>query len=198
MANALLIIGLGLLSCYIVCAVDDRSNTRAENYYYSSSVPEATVKFTMACRGAGGSIEYMELPEKGVYNEILQAAVCSVGDPKDRAVIFTMSGTHGIEGYAGSMAQISMLRGPPTMFPKGVRMVHLHMVNPYGASHILKENEQNADQLKNYAGYYALGYDNPIVQEMMDGIDLKNLGDETARNRAIAFYGNLTAVYGVE
>ena len=198
MSNALLIVGLVLLTGYIVSALDDRSNTRAENYYYSNSVPEATVKFTTACRGAGGSIEYMDLPEKGAQNEMLQAAVCSIGDPKDRAVIFTISGTHGIEGYAGSMAQISMLRGPPTMFPKGVRMVHLHMLNPYGASHILKENEQNADQLKNYAGYYALGYDNPIVQEMMDGIKLEKLGDEAARNQAIAFFSNLTDKYGAD
>ena len=198
MSTTLLIAGLLLLNCYTAFGQVDPNNAKAENYFYSNTVPEATAKFTTACRGAGGSIEYMVLPEKGAQNETLQAAVCSIGDPQNRAVIFTISGTHGIEGYAGSMAQISMLRGPPTMFLKSVRMVHLHMVNPYGASHILKENEQNADQYKNYGGFYALGYDNPIVQKMMDGIDLKNLANETVRNQAIAFFGNLTGEYGAD
>ncbi|CAF5081444.1 unnamed protein product, partial [Rotaria sp. Silwood1] len=110
-----------------------------------------------------------------MYGEQLQATVCAVGDVRKRAVIYTISGTHGVEGYAGSMAQISMLRGNSSMFPRGVRMVHLHLINPYGASYILKENEQNADQIKNVAMYYTLNYDNPILQRLMDQIDLPNL-----------------------
>ena len=63
----------------------------------------------------------------------------ALGNASARSIVYTISGTHGIEGYAGSMAQISMLRGPTSMFPQDVRMVHVHLINPYGVSHILEK-----------------------------------------------------------
>lgn len=174
----------------------DASDPSSDNYYYSNNVTEATTKFVAACNYANGSVEYLNHTERGANGEMLQATVCSVGDPTKRAVVYTISGTHGVEGYAGSMAQISMLRGNSSMYPPGVRMVHLHMVNPYGASHILKENEQNADQLKNQAMYYALNYDYPILQTLMDEINLSSLGNQSARDHAYAVFGQLIAQYG--
>jgi hypothetical protein len=122
--------------------------------------------------------------------------VCARGNPQARSIVYTISGTHGVEGYAGSMAQISMLRMSPSVLPDSVRVIHLHMINPYGASHILKENEQNADQLKNYAGYYSLGYDNPIAQQLIDAIDLPNLWNSTVQQSAFAAFGEIIAQYG--
>jgi hypothetical protein len=190
------IIGLLILKVFVVLSAPDLR--AAGHYYYSDTFTEADGQFTMACRHAGGSIEYFDHPQRGVRNESLRAAVCAVGKADARSVVFTVSGTHGVEGYAGSMAQISMLRGPPTMYPEGVRMVHLHMINPYGASFILKENEQNADQLKNYAGYYALNYTNTIVDELLNGIDLPNAGNATIRDQAIAHYTRILTEYGQE
>ena len=124
--------------------------------------------------------------------------MCAVGKADARSIVFTISGTHGVEGYAGSMAQISMLRGPSAMYPEGVRLVHLHMINPYGASFILKENEQNADQLKNCAGYYTLNYTNTIVDGLLNGIDLPNARNATIRDEAIVHYIRILAQYGQE
>ena len=184
---------LFLLNCAGIAA-----DPAAENFYYSDTVTEATQKFANACNHSNGTIEYINHPELGANNESLKVAVCSVGNASSDAVVLTISGTHGIEGYAGSMAQISMLRGPSSMFPPSLRMVHIHMINPYGASHVLKENEQNADQLKNEAGYYALDYDNPIVHELMDGIDWPNLATEQAQQNAITLYTQLIVKYGLE
>ena len=141
-------------------------------------------------------MEEINHPSLGAQRERLQVVVCALGNASARSIVYTISGTHGIEGYAGSMAQISMLRGPPSMFPQGVRMVHVHLINPYGASHILKENEDNADQLKNEAGYYSLNYDNPIVQELMDGIDWPNLANATVRQNAYGVFAQLIGRYG--
>ncbi|CAF2657114.1 unnamed protein product [Rotaria sp. Silwood2] len=91
-----------------------------------------------------------------------------------------------------------MLRGNSSMFPPGVRMVHLHLINPYGASYILKENEQNADQLKNEPMYYTLDYDNPILQRLIDQIDIPNLGNVSVRQKAFAVFAQLIADYGEE
>lgn len=180
---------------FVSCAVS-LADPAAENFYYSNTVTEATEKFVTACNYVQGSTETITHPLKGLNNETLPVTVCTVGNPTSRSVIFTISGTHGIEGYAGSMAQISMLRGPSSMFPAGFRFVHLHMINPYGASYILKENEQNADQYKNFAEFYSLGYQNKIVEEMTDGIDLRNLNNETEMQKAFQFFGQLIQKYG--
>ena len=55
------------------------------------------------------------------------------------------------------------------------------MINPYGASFVLKENEDNADQYKNFAGLYAAGIDNPVLVEFIDAYNLPALGDPAAQ-----------------
>lgn len=172
------------------------SSPASENFYYSNNITDATLKFTSACNYANGTVEVINHPSLGAQSERLQVVVCALGNASARSIVYTISGTHGIEGYAGSMAQISMLLGPPSMFPQGVRMVHVHLINPYGVSYILKENEDNADQLKNEAGYYSLNYDSPIVQELMDGIDWPNLGNATVRQNAFGVFAQLVGRYG--
>ncbi|CAF0816202.1 unnamed protein product [Adineta steineri] len=180
----------------ICCLIHITYTSESDNFYYSNTVPEATNKFVVACLNAKGSLEYFDHPSKGVNGEQLQATVCALGNPQARSIIYTISGTHGIEGFAGSMAQISMLRMPPSAFGDNVRVIHLHMINPYGASFISKENEQNADQLKNGAQYYSLNYDNPILQRLIDGIDLPNLSNSTVQQQAFALFAQLYNEYG--
>ena len=59
-----------------------------------------------------------------------------------------------------------------------------------------KENEQNADQLKNQAKYYSLNYDNPILQRLIDGIDLPNLSNPVVQQQAFTLFGQLIDEYG--
>ncbi|CAF3200626.1 unnamed protein product [Rotaria sp. Silwood2] len=91
-----------------------------------------------------------------------------------------------------------MLRGNSSMLPPGIRIVHLHLINPYGASYILKEDEQNADQLKNEPMYYTLDYDNPILQRLIDQIDIPNLGNVSVRQNAFLVFTRLVADYDEE
>ena len=190
--------GLRLVTLLVVFVSSAIVDPTTDQYFYSTNVPQATGKFTAACSNVNGVMETINHPMVGAQGEQLQAVVCTVGDPSARSIVFTISGTHGVEGYPGSMAQISMLRGPPSMFPRGVRMVHLHMVNPYGASFTLKENEDNADQLKNAAGYYALNYSNPIVEGFMDNINLSSMGSSAAQANAQQVFGKLINDYGLD
>jgi Protein of unknown function (DUF2817) len=68
-------------------------------------VTEATYKFKAACNDAAGSFEEINHLDKGVHGEQIQATVCMVGKSQARSTVLTISGTHGVEGYAGSMAQ---------------------------------------------------------------------------------------------
>ncbi|CAF3323234.1 unnamed protein product [Rotaria socialis] len=173
-------------------------DTVPSDFFFSSNVPEATSKFVNACNIANGSFEYFNHTMVGPQNEELQATVCVVGKSDARGVVFTISGTHGIEGYAGSMAQISLLHMSDMVLWKNIKIVNLHMINPYGAAYTTKENEDNADQLKNVAAYYNLNYDNAILQELIDGIDLPNLNNMTTLQNAFLTFQKLQTKYGAE
>lgn len=186
---------LGLCLCSWTDACRDPSE---DNFYYSNNVTEANDKFAKACRSARGTPEYFNHPEKGRYGEQLQAVVCVQGNVRSPSAIITISGTHGIEGYVGSMAQVSMFHMLTADLLAKIRVIQVHLINPYGASHILKENEQNADQYKNAAGYYTLSYDNPILEQLIDSIDLPHLWNETVQQAAFAAFGQLIGQHGEE
>src|SRR3546814_2611590 len=56
--------------------------------------------------------------------------------PRDaKAVLVTVSGTHGIEGYYGSGCQTGWLAdGHAAKLPAGTAMLMIHASNPYGFS----------------------------------------------------------------
>jgi len=140
--------------------------------YFSTTFTEADGKFVEACGHAGGKLQYFDHRLTGADGEKLRAVVCHHGPDDAENVLFTVSGTHGVEGFAGSAVQIGQLMNPDEFaLPAGWRVVHVHMVNPYGASWVLKENEDNADQLKNSGALYAQGIDNPILDELIDTIE---------------------------
>ncbi|CAM4980424.1 unnamed protein product [Rotaria socialis] len=167
---------ISALNIYSMLLINDAFHIpAAEHYFHSNNMTEATSKFVDACSHANVSIEYIDHPEKDAYGEQLQATVCTVSDSQKRAIVYTISGTHAVEGYAGSMTQISMRRGNSSMSPP-----------------------DNTDQLKNHAMYYTVHYNNPILQRLIDQIELFTLGNESARQNAYAVFGQLFAEYGGE
>lgn len=110
-----------------------------------------------------------------------------------------LSGTHGVEGYAGSFAQIAMLQNPDMFpLPAGWRAVHVHQINPFGASYGVKENEDNADQNKNVGRLWEKNLDNPILVEFIDALNIPALGDPAAQQAAATVPAALAMKYGPE
>lgn len=167
--------------------------------YYSESFTEADDKFVQACGHAGGRLEYFDHLMHGKDGEPLRAVICHQ-DPGDAGkVVVTLSGTHGVEGFAGSAMQVGVLMNPDTLaLPAGWRAVHVHMINPYGASWVLKENEDNADALKNYAALYDQEIDNPILVEFIDRLNMPAWGDPEAQMAAMGVLPALMAEHGPE
>jgi hypothetical protein len=65
-------------------------------------------------------------------------------------VIVHSSGTHGVEGYAGSAIQLAvlqLLQEQPLM--ERPTMVLVHAINPYGMKHYRRTNENNVDLNRN-------------------------------------------------
>ncbi len=68
-----------------------------------------------------------------------------LGNPVAADVLVITSGLHGVEGYAGSAAQLEMLGAPdptPTLY--------LHALNPWGMGNLRRVNENNVDLNRNF------------------------------------------------
>ncbi len=71
------------------------------------------------------------------------------GDATKRLIL--SSGTHGIEGYAGSAIQTALLtKGLFDKLPPTVGVTLIHAINPYGFAHDRRVNEDNVDLNRNF------------------------------------------------
>ena len=81
---------------------------------------------------------------------MLPAATKSEAPP----TLVHLSGTHGVEAYAGSAVQLALLErwaAEPSSAPsaRGVRVVLVHVLNPFGFYCSRRWNEQGADLNRN-------------------------------------------------
>ena len=65
-----------------------------------------------------------------------------------------MSGTHGIEGFCGSAAQIAFLRQRHSAkLPPDLRVLLIHGLNPYGFAALRRGTEENVDLNRNFVDF---------------------------------------------
>ncbi|MEE4301177.1 MAG: M14 family metallopeptidase [Pseudomonadales bacterium] len=114
--------------------------------------------FLAACRGAGASVRSIEHPLQGPDGEIFMD-VAALGPADATRAVFVVSGTHGVEGYAGSPLQTHWLANHAAEQPANVRSVWLHAHNPYGFAWTRRVNEDNVDLNRNY-----LDWDDPSAR----------------------------------
>ncbi|MFL6130538.1 MAG: M14 family metallopeptidase [Mycobacteriales bacterium] len=80
------------------------------------------------------------LPELGTDVAVL-------GPRHPECVLLVVSGTHGVEGHAGSAIQRRQL---PELATAGCGVVLVHALNPYGFEHDRRVNEDNVDVNRNF------------------------------------------------
>ncbi len=122
----------------------------------SASYSEARAKFLDACKAVGASVEHYAHPLPGPDGCELATDVASLGPRDSPAVLGICSGTHGVEGFAGSAIQTGLFNcqlGPS--LPPGVRLVIIHAINPYGFAHLRRVNEDNVDPNRNFIDHDA-------------------------------------------
>ena len=117
--------------------------------YFSSSYDEARSRFRSACERHGAQQEALALDLQGPSGEALTIDLAWFGPRDAKRVVVTSSGTHGIEGYMGSAAQLAVLDRDLTL-PDGVALLMIHAVNPYGFAFRRRVNEDNIDQNRNF------------------------------------------------
>jgi len=113
-------------------------------------MPEADAKFVSACSAFGIVPDIFPHPMPGPTGEALRTLACRIGEPDALDVLSIVSGTHGIEGYAGAGLQTGLLHGLlASPLPATLAIVFAHVINPWGCAWDRRENEDNVDVFRN-------------------------------------------------
>ncbi|MEM7492152.1 MAG: M14 family metallopeptidase [Pseudomonadota bacterium] len=122
---------------------------------FSASYVEARAKFIKACEDRSLAVDSRLNPNaKGASGEELYADIVQIGPTNSTKALFLLSGTHGVEGYCGSGAQIALLsHGDFDNLPDDVCVIMVHAMNPYGFSHDRRVTEDNVDLNRNFLDF---------------------------------------------
>ncbi len=121
-----------------------------------------------AAKDAGGEVASYTHPLRGPVGEELATDTARFGSPIGDAhtVVLVNSGVHGVEGHAGNgLQQLLIAGGRPAALPKGVALVLVHAVNPYGFAWSRRVDHANVDVNRNFLDYTALP-ENPRYAEV--------------------------------
>uniref|UniRef100_A0A7S2FR44 DUF2817 domain-containing protein n=1 Tax=Haptolina brevifila TaxID=156173 RepID=A0A7S2FR44_9EUKA len=118
--------------------------------YFSDGYAAARARFRAAVFSSNGTLHTLTLPtgdDLTIDVAVLASGASSIDNPP---TLIHMSGTHGVEAYAGSAVQLALLekyRDPSSR--RGVRVVLVHAVNPFGFQCGRRFNEDNVDINRN-------------------------------------------------
>lgn len=138
--------------------------------YFSATYAEAREKFRAEAKAAGATLTAYENPKaKGPGGETLTTDVACLGSADADKVYLTISGTHGVEGFCGSGAQIGHFRDRLfEAMPAGTRAVMIHAINPYGFAWLRRVTEDNVDLNRNFQDFSKPLPENKPYQEIHD------------------------------
>lgn len=93
--------------------------------------------------------------------------VVRVGPQQARRILLVISGTHGVEGFAGSAIQIAALRNLRTHpLPRDTALLLIHALNPYGFAWCRRVDAQNIDVNRNLMDHDTVAPDNPDYERL--------------------------------
>jgi hypothetical protein len=121
---------------------------------FSATYAEARDKFRAATLAVAARLETIRHPLRGPDGAFLACDVARLGPTDATRVLVTISGTHGVEGYCGSGAQIAALReGLFAGLPHDVAVVAIHAINPHGFAWTRRVTEDNVDLNRNFVDH---------------------------------------------
>ena len=163
----------------------DRVDTSvAERDLFPKRYAVARRRFLDASAAAGGRVESLAHPQPGPDGEPLFMDVASFGAEDARDTLVVSSGTHGVEGFAGSGIQTGLLRaGLGSRLPWGVGLLMIHGVNPFGMAHLRRFTEDNVDLNRNFRDHASPYPHNPDYETLADVIE----------PRSISFWSEVTS-----
>ena len=143
----------------------------------------ARTKFLDVATAAGAAIISHEHPERGPDGAALATDVAVLGQPDAPNRLLVVSGTHGVEGFAGSMCQSTWLRDGISV-PDACSIVLVHAINPYGFAWVRRVNEDNVDLNRNCIDFGASLPSNPGYDELAPALVPESWDDGTRKRTA--------------
>ena len=126
---------------------------------------EARGRFLDAARVNDVRVEHHDHPLTGPVGEPLSTDVAIIGSPDAPTRLMVISGTHGVEGFAGSLCQTRWLTEGASI-PDDLAVVLVHAINPYGFAWIRRVNEDNVDLNRNCVDFTATLPENPGYDQL--------------------------------
>ena len=149
----------------------------------ADSYPTARAEFLDVATAAGATIISHEHPGRGPDGAALATDVAVLGRPDAPNRLLVMSGTHGVEGFAGSLCQNVWLRDG-VVVPDGVSVVFVHAINPYGFAWVRRVNEDNVDLNRNCIDFGGTLPSNPGYDELAPALVPESWDDVTRQTTA--------------
>lgn len=111
-------------------------------------------RFLAAAQNKGAEITSYPHPLPGPQGETLYTDVARLGPATASRLMLVVSGTHGVEGYYGSDCQIAWLAAlDEKALPADTALLLIHLLNPWGAAHLRRVNEDNIDLNRNFIDF---------------------------------------------
>ncbi len=121
-----------------------------ESCFFSDTYEAARSRFREAVHAANGELHTLPLGDHAPGLTI-DCAVFGGALEETAPLLVHISGTHGVEAHAGSAVQLALLKAwseaPDSL--RGVRLILVHALNPFGFKYGRRFNEDNIDLNRN-------------------------------------------------
>ncbi len=137
--------------------------------YFSLNYNAARNKFLDAVEHIDAT-KSISINASGPSGQKLFTDVCWLGDKNATRVLVLISGTHGVEGACGSGVQVGTLLSYAKALPKGVAILLVHAVNPYGFAWQRRTTEEGIDLNRNFLDFDKDLPKNPLYDQLADAL----------------------------
>lgn len=172
--------------------------------YFSTDYKSARQRFLDAGNAAGAEVESFRNPTLASNGDELFTDTALLGRKDARKALVLISGTHGVEGYAGSGIQTGLLKeGIASRVKPDVKIIMIHALNPYGFAETRRFNEDNVDLNRNFIDHSLPAPENRDYEHLASAIaprSLSPLVDLTAQLKILCYRlcrGNTRLQYAV-
>ena len=152
--------------------------------FFFLTYDECRARFRRHAAAAGAALESHPIAARGPDEQRLALDVARLGAAGAARVLLVFSGTHGIEGYAGSAIQQRFLAEDASGLdlPPDAAVWLVHAVNPWGFAWWRRQNESNVDLNRNFIDHAAPPPANRGYAELHPLLCPKRLDDATERH----------------
>lgn len=129
--------------------------------YFSPDYFVARERFHAAAQSRSVDMNAYPIQAQGPGHTSLSIDTAYLGSDHPKQLLIACSGTHGVEGFAGSALQTFFLTNFDSKnLSPDAGLLLIHATNPYGFAHIRRANENNVDLNRNCLNQFP-GPENP-------------------------------------